>query len=152
LPTENELPKGVLGLEVHMSFEIFATHVHYLLAGNPSAHAEMLEKLSKSSDSRVRARVAEHPMTPIRVLLALVSDRSPEVRESVSYNPAVTSVLLHQLANDSSEDVRYAIAENLAIPHAILTKLANDENPYVAQRALKTLSRLEVGSAALQAA
>jgi hypothetical protein len=46
------------------------------------------------------------------------------------------------LIEDPNLDVRYALAENYNIDEEMLKALAKDENPYVAHRAEKTLSRL----------
>ena len=46
------------------------------------------------------------------------------------------------LANDEDADVRYALAENHNISRAVLNKLEGDSNPYVADRATKTLQRI----------
>jgi hypothetical protein len=46
------------------------------------------------------------------------------------------------LASDENADVRYALAENHNISRAVLNKLKCDANPYVADRAAKTLLRL----------
>ncbi len=48
----------------------------YLLAGNVEVTASLLEELAQSSDVRVRARVAEHPNTPLPVLFKLSWDES----------------------------------------------------------------------------
>jgi hypothetical protein len=49
------------------------------------------------------------------------------------------------LAEDDNADVRYALAENHNISRDVLNKLLNDSNPYVANRAERTLSRLGTG-------
>jgi hypothetical protein len=54
-----------------------------------------------------------------------------------------TSLEAHMLlANDEDADVRYALAENHNISRAVLNKLEGDSNPYVADRATKTLQRI----------
>jgi hypothetical protein len=47
-----------------------------------------------------------------------------------------------QLAVDLDADLRYALAENHNINEGVLELLANDTNPYVADRARRTLTRL----------
>lgn len=102
-----------------------------------------LDQLAQSSNPHVRARVAEHENTPLPTLFKLTQDESAEVRQSVTFNPKSNAEILLQLAEDSHPDVRYSIAENALVPPAILHKLSGDDNPYIAQRALKTLSRLQ---------
>ena len=46
------------------------------------------------------------------------------------------------LARDQSVDVRFALAENHNIDESVLNRLLEDANPYVADRAQKTLARL----------
>jgi len=119
------------------------TGTRNFLFGNPHISATLLDELSHATDARVRARVAEHENTSLSTLFRLVQDENAEVRQSIAFNPKRTTTLLQQLAQDSSADVRYLIAEDALVPPAVLRLLSNDENPYVAQRALKTLSRLQ---------
>ena len=118
------------------------TRTQYFLAGNLCISHGLLDELSQSADPRVRARVAENPNTAPHTLLRLSRDKSAEVRNSVASNQKLPAMALRQLAEDSSADVRYAIAEDSRAPHEILRMLTGDENPYVAHRALNTLSRL----------
>ncbi len=122
------------------------------MASNPYATTALLEELSNSSDERLRARVAEHRNTSLRALLKLIQDVSAEVRLSVAYNPKANSTLLWQLSEDSDSDVRYSVAENPLVLPEILKKLSLDENPYVAERAVRTLDRLRSAERTAQAA
>ena len=81
------------------------------------AEPYILERLSKCTDSEVRMAVADHKNTPVEVLSLLSEDEDP--------------------------DVRYALAENHNINREILVKLTGDANPFVAERAGRTLARLE---------
>jgi len=78
--------------------------------------AYILRQLALSSDSDLRTAVADHLNTSEEVLLLL--------------------------ADDDNADVRYAIAENHNISRNVLNKLLDDPNPYVVDRAQKTLQRL----------
>jgi hypothetical protein len=50
--------------------------------------------------------------------------------------------LLNKLAFDENPDVRYEIAEDANTPFDLLRMMTEDENPYVAERAKRTLNRL----------
>jgi hypothetical protein len=49
-----------------------------------------------------------------------------------------------ELAVDVNADVRLAVAENHNISRDVLILLLDDENPYVADRARKTLARISI--------
>jgi hypothetical protein len=49
---------------------------------------------------------------------------------------------LNKLAFDENPDVRYEIAEDANTPFELLRMMTEDENPYVAERAKRTLKRL----------
>ncbi len=59
-------------------------------------------------------------------------------------NTPVDSLWL--LARDESMDIRYLLAESHHIAFEILDQLSEDHNPYVAQRAKRTLGRLQGGA------
>jgi hypothetical protein len=79
----------------------------------------MLNKFSKHSSTAVRIAVADNLYTDLATMFALSSD--------------------------DELDVRYSIAENCNAPIAVLQKLTGDLNPYVADRAQRTLTRLMSG-------
>ncbi len=94
-------------------------------------------------DKNVRVQVAEHPSLPASYLTDLARDEAHEVRIAVSENLLTPVPILESLAQDEHADVRYAMAENANMPPHILQSLVHDDNPYVAARAQKTLSRLD---------
>ena len=115
----------------------------YLSASNKQTSQLKLYCFIFHQDERIRARVAENPRVPATCLAQLAVDDSPEVRISVADNPCTPMWLLELLARDEHPDVRYAIAENANIPLHLLEFLTRDEHPYVADRAGKTLGRLQ---------
>lgn len=129
-------------LEGHFRRNAGRFSVQYLIAGDTQLTPLLLNELSKSQDAAVRARVAENVSTPTSILLRLLEDDDADVRLSLSYNPSLPYMFLKQLATSDSVDVRFGLAENALLSPCILETLANDENPYVAQRAADTLSRL----------
>ncbi len=87
--------------------------------------------------------IANHPTTSAIVLHRLSQHNDVEVRMAVADNKNTHIITTAQLAQDNSPDLRYALAENHQIDSSILNILATDENPYVADRAQKTLLRLQ---------
>lgn len=115
----------------------------YEAAGNISTSFNDLVILSQNEHPAVRSRVAENPSCPLYLLAFLVQDVSGEVRISVASNPKATRTLLEWLSHDSCPDVRFALGEDHNLPQEILEVLMRDENPYVAQRARNTMTRIQ---------
>lgn len=86
------------------------------LAESPSASADILSELAMSSFPDVREAVADHLLCPISIRL--------------------------MLADDEHIEVRFALAENHNMPFQVLEKLSQDCNPYVANRAERTMRRV----------
>ena len=86
--------------------------------------------------------IANHPATAPIVLHRLSQHKDVGVRMAVADHRNTHIITAMQLAWDHSPDLRYALAENHQIDSGVLDILAKDENPYVADRAQKTLSRL----------
>ena len=115
----------------------------YLLAGDPTITAQKLARLARSRHPRVRARVAENTGASEALLVALSADAVAEVRAAVAANPRAPYNLLVYLLGDQSADVRYALAEDYDLAPELLDWLSQDQNPYVAERASKTLKRVD---------
>ena len=111
----------------------------YIKAGSLDTSQSELEKLGQSSYSRVRARVAENPMTPTATLRMLATDDDIEVRAAVASNRSTPRSIVWQIADSECIMTRLALAEEPNVPVSILEKLTCDENPYVAAEASKTL-------------
>ncbi|MGD9682451.1 MAG: hypothetical protein AB7W16_14795 [Candidatus Obscuribacterales bacterium] len=112
----------------------------YIAAGDPGASKNVLKRLSRHSSSNVRQRVAENPSAPADVLEMLACDEDPEVRGALSYNPSVSIFIVERLGRDPSPDVRLVLAESTTLPERILRMLMADENPYVSDRASRTMA------------
>jgi hypothetical protein len=119
--------------------ELQTTH---LQAGNPLSTAHRLRELLRSADLETRLRLAENEASPPDVLEKLSQDNDPEVRASVANNPSITSTTLEKLSTDAHEDVRFSLASNPNLPIQILQNLSQDQNPYVGDRAHKTIDGL----------
>ena len=88
-------------------------------------------------------RIAENVSLPPQVLEELAGHKDPDIREAVADNANTPMDTLMLLSQDESSNVRYAMAENHNLPKAILCALSNDENPLVAERAARTMKRVE---------
>lgn len=111
----------------------------YICAGSALTPVNVLAQLAFDKLDLVRRRVAENPKTPLAILENLAFDADTDVRIAVSENGSTPQGLLLKLACTDCADVRYAIAENSHTPRQILCLLMRDENPYVADRAAKTM-------------
>ena len=105
----------------------------------------VLTKLADDSESRIRARVAEHPETPQEVLLRLAGDDHPDVRLAVSEKKSLKHRhwLLERLAKDPSEDVRLGHrkqSKNSFRNSCLASRMT--KNMFVQSNAKKTLSEL----------
>jgi len=118
----------------------------YILAGAADTALKELRKLARHDDPTIRRRVAEHPRAPLRLLVELSADGDAEVRIAVSESPRLPESVLDRLVEDDCEDVRYALAENLNLPTSILSRLADDDNPFVSQRSIVSLKKLQPAS------
>ena len=86
------------------------------MASDPSALASDLHRLAQHTDLDVRMAVADNRNTHVMTAM--------------------------RLAQDNNLDLRYALAENHQINSDVLALLAKDDNPFIADRAQKTLLRL----------
>jgi hypothetical protein len=119
--------------------ELQLTHFQ---AGNPLSAATRLRELLGNGDKQTRLRLAENESSPPDVLRKLAKDKDPEVRAGVANNPSATHTTLKKMALDPHDDVRFAMASNPHLPLEILEQFIEDQNPYVSDRAQKTLDGL----------
>lgn len=117
--------------------ELHATHIQ---AGNSLSTAEELRELLKLKDQEIRLRLAENPASPPDVLAKLSDDPDPDVRAFVAGNPSTPKHIVQRLSEDEHGDIRYSMASNPCLPLEILYKLGQDQNPFVSDRAQKTIA------------
>lgn len=91
----------------------------------------------------VLVKVAETAEAPT-VLADLAGAARSEVRMAVADNAYTPCGVKAGLAKDNDVDIRFALAENHGTPLEVLQSLQEDQNPYVAERAKKTLERLRM--------
>lgn len=116
----------------------------YFQAGRSDTPEKTLEFLALSSCVKVRARVAENQQTPNQILEQLSHDKNVDVRIGLGYNMKTPITVLWRLAMDEHLDVRFSLAENANTAPLILVWLSSDDNPYIAQRAHKTMISLSL--------
>lgn len=106
----------------------------------------LLEKRHQSIKSKsLLAQIEEVKafiLTPARIIQQLAVNLDPEFRMSIADNKNTTTEVLNILSEDDNPDVRFALSENHNLDQNILQKLSSDSNPYVADRAKKTLLRI----------
>jgi hypothetical protein len=110
----------------------------------PDQMAEFVQNI----DARTLERISVDKDTPSSVLSALAQHPCLEVRASVSENRNTPASVLRMLATAADPDVRYHLAENPHLPVELIRLLTADDNPYVACRAQRTLSRVQSATAA----
>jgi len=100
-----------------------------------------LYKMADSCSKRSLEHIAANPNTPPSMLRQLAGHQMEDVRVAVAENPSTPREILLILARDNQADVRYCMAENANLPTQILEVLAEDENPYVSNRAMRSIQR-----------
>jgi hypothetical protein len=99
----------------------------------------------ESTTDRVM-QAAENPATLPDILSLLADSCNLEVRMAVADNKNTLLETMMMLAQDESADLRYQLAESHNIHYSVLKVLAKDSNPFVADRAQRTLARLIGGA------
>lgn len=129
--------------EAHESNEDICHYVRWLIAVNPNTPPAVLDALLDHSSAVILERIAENPQAQPATLARLAKHEEGAIRLAVAENPNTPLDILWMLAADGSPDVRFRLAESYHLPEEMLQFLADDENPYVANRACRTLSRIE---------
>lgn len=117
--------------------------------GDCSTKNEPAEWTTYSAGESVTDRVmkaAENPATRADTLSMLAESCNLEVRMAVAENENTLLETMMLLAQDESSDLRYQMAESHNIHYSVLKLLAKDPNPYVVDRAQRTLARLAGGA------
>jgi hypothetical protein len=86
---------------------------------------------------------ASNASTTAAVLDRLSTHQNLQVRMAVADNENTSLLTSMHLAKDANADLRYALAENHHVHRRTLDFLTKDINPFVADRAQKTLLRLK---------
>lgn len=118
----------------------------YIAAGCPDSSEEDLRQLSKSEVAAIRRRVAENPRVPSEVLKKLAADNDYHVRIAVGLNRSCELSIITDLIYDENPDVRFWLASTSYLPERLIFELTEDPNPFVADRARRTLLRKQTDS------
>lgn len=99
------------------------------LSRHPNTSPEVMEKvlwrLAMNERLSIRKYVAQHPDTPIKILIQWVKT-SPEVRPWIAQNTSAPQHILEKLALNPLKEVRRNVAQNTSTPASALEKLASD--------------------------
>lgn len=117
-------PMCLSQLAIHDLDGIYAAVVR-----NPMAPPPLLAQLTVPKS--LRKTVAQHPYTPIPLLLALSKQGTEEAISrlaSLACNPLADRHLLEELATHRATEIRTAVANNPQAPVEILEKLSADRN------------------------
>jgi hypothetical protein len=100
-------------------------------AKDPSSPADVLAKLSKSSDKWVREAIARNPSATPQLLMELLEDEEIIVHIAIAANPSATLEILEALMNKvGTETVLEEILENPQCDGILLERLAKLANAY----------------------
>lgn len=113
------------------------SHCAALVAGNPSAPADTLLRLSRSEHMWVRLSVAGNASTPAEALARMAVGADTNVKCFLARNLNTPVGILVKFASDTDEDVRVRVAENPHTPIETLTALTADTNRKVRKTAVK---------------
>jgi hypothetical protein len=113
---------------------------------NASDEAHLSSEQADTYRRKWVLRIAADHTTPDVILRRLADEGDSAVRGLVAENHSTPVDAIWKLARDPNSDIRYSLAENHAISIEVLNLLADDENPYVTQRANKTLKRMVTGT------
>lgn len=108
-------------------------------------HSPVAELFGSDEDSlKLLQSMVESTDLPAVVLEELSYHSNADIRIAVSESKNVPSDVLWALALDRDANVRFAVAENHNVDREILQFMLGDENPYVVDRAQRTLYRLNI--------
>lgn len=95
-----------------------------LVARNPQTAVNTLLELSRDTDPRVAAALAQNPATPPQVLLDL--RQAKELHDALASHPAAPPELLAELSASTDVEVRMRVAAHSATPPDVLAALTED--------------------------
>lgn len=138
LPEDHDLRNALLAL---LSWDL-APEVRIVAAARVDGDQYNREYSRLAGDEAVEARLQAvwHTMHS-DVLLKLAKDADPRVRAAVADRVFTPVDAMKSLARDRHEDVRYAVAGASNAPDEALSALVNDVSERVAKKAKKTLRR-----------
>lgn len=111
------------------------------LASCPETPPALLELLCLVGSPGTIERVAEHSNASPGLLNMLSDHTSCEVRIAVAEHQSTPIKAVWKLAEDNCLDIPYRLAENPFTPYEVLEWLTECDNPFVQDRALRTIKR-----------
>lgn len=150
LSLEHSKPQGQWS-SLDCDAEHLLTRFSMVLSSHQDSPPAVLAWLAKFDCSYLQERIAEHPGTPAEILEDLAGSIYSDVRAAIADNPNAPECLLQKLAFDQCVDVRFRLAENCNLSTQLLELLSQDENPFVANRAQRSLTQRNGQSVTIQA-
>lgn len=119
---EHLLPKTIRYILANSS----SAYVLYNLAANPSTPLDILEKLSKEEDERIRELVASNPSTPSEILSELAQDPSKSVVVNAVANPNTPEDIVLEVLPTLNPRRYKQILEFNTLPESVLKFFTSD--------------------------
>lgn len=92
----------------------------------PTSSLNVLQKLAKDTDWRVRREVASNRKASVKILTQLANDPRAEVKITVATNIATPESVFMVLARDKDINIRSVVARFEFVPETVLDYLAHD--------------------------
>ena len=108
---------------------------------NPNITSSLLDELGTDWDPDIRIQVASHKNASADILRKLAKDTDKRVRLAVAtQNPNITSSLLDELCTDENIEIRKLVADSSITSPDTLRRLSIDSNPQIRSAVLKNSS------------
>lgn len=120
---------GVLKVLMHrMDSSPFYITLKKNMAANPSASADLLDRIYAEGDAYTRAAVINHANFPQPLIAHAMNDSDVFVMRQLAANNRLTKEMLARLALSSDKAVRCGVASNLLSTKVLINKLVNDDS------------------------
>jgi hypothetical protein len=112
-------------------------YLKYNIAKNQKASPKMLIKLFEENNDSILLLMAigKNPNSPNEILEKLIKSNDWKIREAVASNKNISPALLEVLSEDDDSDVLGSVAKNINSPRWVLNKLSYNENTFVSNLA-----------------
>lgn len=111
--------------------EASTPRVRRTVAGRPDTPVQVLRRLARDADARVREAVAENPACPPAVLVGLIGDPTFGVRFGALFHPNADRRVRLAASESPDDDIRRLLAETEPLDESIRSRLIADPAPAV---------------------
>ena len=114
----------------------------HTIVSDENCPVELLEKLTQHSNYRIRLKVASHPKSTEKILMALVNDSAGSVCEAIyEHKNCSLEVIRHFLKNGNRKSHFLTMcAENPYCDLAVMNELAREKSVYVREALVKNVN------------